>query len=177
MRAAHTAVIDTSLLLALAGARALERILFDAGCDWRVTPNVYGEVVSPTRDVLDQALAAGHLHLSAVDTTDPLQMREWTRWELVVDAGQAEVITLALTRGWVAGLEDRYAQRALDRDPGPGHWINAASVLLSAVRSGVLLESEADAMFATLDSYRGYCRRGVASLGKLGAIVGGMLHT
>jgi hypothetical protein len=172
MRATRPAVIDTSLMLALSGAGALERLLCDTGCDWRVTPIAYGEVAShATHDILDRAIGAGRVHLAAIETTDQSQMNEWARWELVVDVGQAEVIALALMNGWVAGLEDRHAQRALDRDAGPGHWTNTASLLLNAVQDGALSNAEAEELFAALDSYRGYCRRGAASLAKLQALI------
>jgi predicted nucleic acid-binding protein len=168
MTAKRRAVIDTSLILTLSGVGALEMLLSTSRQEWYVTPIVRGEVTRrETREIIDRAIAGGHLRLAEIDTMDQRQMDLWAEWEMVVDIGEAEAIALALTRTWIVCLEDRQAQRALDRKAGPGHWINAANLLLDAVADGVMSIADADAIFAALDSYPGYQKRGVSSLADL----------
>jgi predicted nucleic acid-binding protein len=168
MSARRPVVIDMSLILTLSGAGALERFLWASRVDWHVTPIVRREATRhESRDVIDHAIAAGHLQVTEIDITDQGQMDEWAKWELVVDIGEAEAIALALARHWVVGLEDRQAQRALDREAGPGHWLNAVNLLLDAVADRVLPFADADSLFTALDSYPGYRKRGVGSLADL----------
>jgi hypothetical protein len=162
------AVIDSSLILTLAGAGALELFLSTSRYEWHITPLVRGELTRPeTREIVDRAIAAGTLQVSAIESTNQPAMDRWTEWEMIVDVGEAEAIAVALSNGWIVGLEDRQAQRALDRREGQGRWINAANLLLDAVADGVLSLADADALFAALDSYPGYLKRGVRSLGQL----------
>jgi predicted nucleic acid-binding protein len=162
------AVIDMSLILTLSGVGALELCLSTSRYDWHVTPIVRAEATRrETREAIDRVIAAGYLCLAEIDTTDQSQMDEWAKWELVVDVGEAEAIALALVRHWVIGLEDRQAQRTLDREAGPGHWLNAVNLLLDAVADDVLILADADNLFTALDSYPGYKKRGVTSLADL----------
>jgi hypothetical protein len=168
MASKRPAVIDTSLILTLAGADALDLFLATSRYEWHITPIVRGELSRPeTREIVDRAIAAGTLHVSAIDSTDQPAMDRWAEWEMSVDVGEAEAITVGLSHGWIVGLEDRQAQRALDRREGQGRWINAANLLLDAVADGVLSLADADALFAGLDSYPGYLKRGVRSLAQL----------
>jgi hypothetical protein len=168
----RSAVIDMSLILTLSGAGALELFLSASRYDWHVTPSIRGAASRrEIRRVIDQAIAAGHLRLAEIDTADQSQMDEWAKWELVADADEGEAIALALARRWVVGLEDRQAQRALDREAGPGHWLSAVNLLLDAVVDGVMLLADADALFAALDSYPAYRKRGVTSLADLSCAV------
>jgi hypothetical protein len=165
MSARRPAVMDTSLLLALCGAGALDPLISTSRYDWYLTPLVRADATSAaTRDAVDRAIGAGWLQLAELDTANQAHMRAWTTWELEVDPGEAEVIALAVANEWMAGLEDRQAQRALDRERGKGHWINAIDLLQRAVRDSALSFAEADILFTSLSSYPAYHRRGVASL-------------
>lgn len=144
------------------------RILDSSRYEWHITPLVRGEIIRrDTRNVIDGAMTSGRLKVAEIDTTDSAQLDVWAEWEQVVDIGEAEAIALARTRGWLVGLEDRQAQRALDRRIGTGRWINATNLLLDAVTDAVMSLPEANAVFITLDSYPGYKRRDVEKLGDL----------
>jgi predicted nucleic acid-binding protein len=159
------AVLDASLVFTLSSAGILERSLISSRYEWHVTPLVRGEIVRrETRDVVDRAITSGRLRVAEIGVTDPVQLDAWVEWEQVVDIAEADAIALALARGWVVGLEDRQAQRALDRRIGAGRWINAANLLLDAVADDAMPLPEANAMFITLDSYPGYRKRGIERL-------------
>jgi predicted nucleic acid-binding protein len=159
------AVLDASLIFTLSSAGLLQRTLASSRYEWHITPLVRGEIVRrETRDVIDRAITSGDLLVTEIDTTDQIQLDAWAAWEQIVDIGEAEAIALALARGWVVGLEDRQAQRALDRTAGAGHWVNATNLLLDAAADGVMTFPEADAIFVTLDSFPGYKKRGIERL-------------
>jgi predicted nucleic acid-binding protein len=165
MHGKPAAVLDASLIFTLSSAGLLERILASSRYEWHLTPLVRGEIVRrEARNAIDRALAGGQLRAVEIDISDAVQLDAWADWELLVDAGEAEAIVLALARDWVVGLEDRYAQRVLDRRVGSGHWINATNLLLDAVKDEVMTLSDANAMFITLDSYPGYRKRRIERL-------------
>jgi predicted nucleic acid-binding protein len=161
-------VLDTSILLSFTGAGRFEIVLDNQRYEWCVTPLVRGELTRREyREPVDAAIAGGRLQLAAVDSTNEAELREWARWSAAVDAAEGEAIAIALSRGWLIAIEDRQAQRALDRTAGTGHWLNSANVLVDAVRDQRLALVEADAVFRSLDCYRGYEKRKVTTLAQL----------
>lgn len=168
MHGKPSAVLDASLIFTLSSSGVLERMLSSSRYSWHITPLVRGEIVRrETRVVIDRAIAAGQLLVIELDTSEQSQLDTWAEWGQLVDVGEAEAIALALARGWVIGLEDRQAQRALDRLVGPGRWINAVNLLRDAVADGLMTLAEANVIFASLDSYPGYRKRGIERLSDL----------
>jgi hypothetical protein len=158
-------VADASLLLSLGEASALHRLWEDPGRIWHVTPIARSEVrKDPTRSELSRALLSGRLAMAELDTDSEEELRLFAHWSDLVDAGEAEAIAVVLARGWVVGLEDLFAQRCVTREAGAEHWVNAATLLLSATRDGRMSMSDADAVFVRLDCYSGYRKRGIRSL-------------
>lgn len=100
-----------------------------------------------------------------LDTDSVQELRLFAHWSDAVDAGEAEAIAVALSRGWLIGIEDLFAQRRVTREAGTDHWINAAALLVSAVKQGRKSLTEADAIFVRLDCYGGYRKKGITSLG------------
>lgn len=164
----RTCVLDTSLILTLSATARVDFFLSTSRYDLVITPLVRGELVRrESREPVDLAISAGYVRAAELDTASEREMVLWSRWSRIVDAGEAEAIALAQARGWLVGLEDRPAQRALDRDVGAGQWINCVNLLLNAVDDGVLPIAEAEILFVKLDSYPGYAKRGAATLAAL----------
>src|SRR5690606_13666348 len=92
------------------------------------------------------------------------ERERWAKWSTLVDPGEAEAIAIAVSRNWLVALEDRKAQRALNRIAGAGRWINCVNLLLDAVDDDLLLEADADTIFRGLDCYGGYEKRGARVL-------------
>lgn len=158
-------VADASLLLSLGEASALQLLWEDPGRIWHVTPIARSEVKKdPTRSELSRAILSGRLAAAELDTDSEEEGRLFAHWSDLVDAGEAEAIAVALARGWVVGLEDLFAQRCVTREAGEAHWLNAATLLLSAARSRRMSMADADAIFVRLDCYSGYRKRGIRSL-------------
>ena len=164
---ARRGTVDTSILLTLGEASALSLLWEEPRYVWHITPIVRSEVTTePTRGELSRALLDGALSATELDPDSEEELQIFARRTGTVDAGEAEAIAVAVSRGWVVAIEDRYAQRRLREARVP--WVNSATLLLDAVRDGRMSLSEADATFVRLDCYPGYRNRGVRSLADLG---------
>lgn len=120
-----------------------------------------------TREPIENAIASGTLRIAEIDTTNPAELAAWLQWEGLVDLGEAEAIALSLVRGWKIAIEDRQAQRALDRNAGQGKWINTTNLLIDAVHDARLTVAAADQIFRKLDCYPGYAKRRIKSISSL----------
>lgn len=162
---ARNGVADASLLLSLGAASALHLLWNDPDRAWHVTPMARDEVRSePTRSELSRALLTGRLAIAGLDADSGTELQLFAHWSSLVHAGEAEAIAIALSRGWVVGLEDLSAQRKVTRAAGAEHWINSATLLVTAVRQGRMTIAEADAAFGQLDCYGGYRKRGIGTI-------------
>lgn len=158
-------VADASLLLSLGEASALHLLWADPDRTWHVTPIARSEVRSdPARSELSRAILSGRLATTELDTDSDQELRLFARWSDLVDPGEAEAIAVALARGWVVGLEDLFAQRRVTNEAGAANWVNAATLLVTAITNKRMSIGEADAIFVRLDCYSGYSKRGITSL-------------
>jgi hypothetical protein len=161
-------VVDASLLLSLGGASALQLLWDDPQHVWHITPIARGEIQSePARSEISRAILNGRLATAELDTDSKIELQIFARWSGLVDPGEAEAIAVAISRDWVIGLEDLFAQRRVTQEAGRRHWINAAALLIAAVEQTRMTLSEADAIFVRLDCYPGYRKRGVVRLADL----------
>lgn len=158
-------VLDASLLLSLGKARQLG-LLFDAReLELFITPTVRAQLLSDdTRQPVEEAIVAGQIRVVHVSSDDEAELDALAEWSQLVDEGEAEAIAVALARGWLVGLEDRAAQRAIRRRGGNPRWVGCADLLVLAVRGQRLALEEADAVFRSLDAYPGYAKRGIVSV-------------
>ena len=112
-----------------------------------------------------ESTLSGSINIVTVDSDDDRVLAHFAEWSQIVDPGEAEAIAVALSRDWLVALEDRQAQRQLDRRVGKGRWTNAAAVLVSMVQCGDMSVAEADSVFRLLYVFPGYVKRGVSSIG------------
>lgn len=158
-------VLDASLLLSLGKAGQLRLLLETAELDLFITPTVLGQLLSDdTRRPVEEAILAGRISVVHISSDDPAELDAVAEWSESVDEGEAESIALGVTRGWLVGLEDRAAQRAIRRRGGNPGWVSCADLLVLAVRAGRRTLEEADAVFRSLDVYPSYVKRGISSL-------------
>lgn len=158
-------VLDASLLLSLGKAGQLDLLRKAPEFHWHIAPIARSELRSAeTREPVEQAILGGTITPVELDSDDEGTTALFGEWAEVTDPGEAESIAIALAKGWLVALEDRDAQRRLDRLAGPGHWINCANILIAATRAGRLKLREADAIFQRLDVFPGYAKQGVQSI-------------
>lgn len=163
-----TCVLDASLLFALGKAGRLDVLFGAAELDLVIAPSALRELRSrETRAPVEEAIASGRLQVVAVSSNDSTELALLADLHGRVDEGEAECIALGLARGWLIGLEDRAAQRAvrlLGHNPG---YLTSADLLARAVRAARLGLEEAEAIFRSLDVYPGYRKRGIHSIADL----------
>ena len=127
--------------------------------EWHITPIVRGEIRSArTLDALNHAIIEGKVKTVEFDSDDDA-VHVFAKWRDWVDPGEAEAIAVSISRDWMVALEDRKAQRLMDREVGPGRWTNLLGILVSAVRSDELSVGEADGIFESLDVFAGYKKK------------------
>jgi hypothetical protein len=166
--ARRSCVLDASLVIALGKAGHADILRKVRSFEWHIGAIARGELVKPaTKRPVEQMIAEGVVKPVELDADDAAGMTLFAQWSESLDPGEAESVTIALSNGWLVGLEDLAAQRRLDRISGPGHWINCANVLIAAIREGGLTLVDADAIFAKLDVFSGYAKRGVTSLNQI----------
>lgn len=165
---ARPCVLDASLLTALGKAGQLDLLRKTRAYEWRIAPIARGELKKPeTRHPVEQMILDGVIRCVELDSDQSDALALFAQWSERVDPGEAESIAIALANGWLVGLEDIAPQRLIDREAGPGHWINCANILIDAVQSGSLSLAKADEIFRSLDVYPGYASRGIRSLAQL----------
>jgi predicted nucleic acid-binding protein len=161
-------LLDASLILTVSGGASFDLLWLNRRYEWLITPLVRRELKrQESRDPIEKAILSGRLRVVELDTTQPRDMATWVQWTSWVDAGEAEAIALAIVRGWRIAIEDRQAQRMLDRRVEPGRWINTTNLLVDAVHDKRLTVATADQVFRGLDCYPGYVKRGVSSIASL----------
>jgi predicted nucleic acid-binding protein len=161
-------VLDASLLLSLGKAGQLGLLYQAPEFRWHIAPIARGELLSAeTRGPVEQAILVGTITPVELAADEEAAIALFGEWTEVTDPGEAESIAIALANGWLVALEDRDAQRRLDRRVGPGHWINCANILIAAVHDGQLKLRDADVVFRGLDVFSGYAKRDVTSLVQL----------
>lgn len=161
-------VLDASLLLSLGKAGQADLLDKVPDFSWHIAPIARGELRSAeTREPIERAILAGVITAVELDSDDEPAMLLFADWSEVTDPGEAESIAVALANGWLVALEDRDAQRRLDRTVGRGHWVNCATLLIAAIRAERLTLAEADVIFQTLDVFSGYAKRGITTLVQL----------
>lgn len=158
-------VVDASLLISLGKAGRLGLLLDATELELFVTPTVRAQLQSnDTRGPVEEAIVAGRIQVLHLSSDDEAELNALAEWGELVDEGEAECIAVAVTRGWLVGLEDRAAQRAIRRRGGGPRWVGCADLLVLAVRARRLTVEEADAVLRSLDVYPGYEKRGIVSV-------------
>ncbi len=165
---ARPCVLDASILIALGKAGQVELLRKVPAFEWRIGPITRGELVKPeTKRPVEEMILDGVIQVVEQDSDHERGIELFSQWSDRVDAGEAESIALALSNGWLVGIEDLAAQRKLDRIVGVGHWMNCATLLIASVKARTLKLAEADAIFASLDVFGGYAKRGITSLSQI----------
>jgi predicted nucleic acid-binding protein len=158
-------VVDASLLISLGKAGRLGLLLDATELELFVTPTVRAQLQSnDTRGPVEERIVAGRIQVLHLSSDDEAELNALAEWSELVDEGEAECIAVAVTRGWLVGLEDRAAQRAIRRRGGGPRWVGCADLLVLAVRARRLTVEEADAVLRSLDVYPGYEKRGIVSV-------------
>jgi hypothetical protein len=116
----------------------------------------------PTLTALQAALAAGTVSAEAIDLGDPAEQEALRRFDSRVafrNRGDAEVMALAVTRGYIVGSDDRAVRSAANAEIGISRMAGTVDVLKWAVSEGRLTKAEAVNRLRALDVFSGIERQ------------------
>lgn len=167
---AEPAIVDSSTLLNFVLTTSLELLLSLCGYSFRIPPHVYAEIEPKRgREVLLPAIDQGRL-LVEVLTDEEMKQAEAlqapTR-EGGLDPGEAQVVAVAISRGWRALVDDKAAQRILRSKRGEGSWLTTPTIIVEAIKQGRLTVEEADTLREAMDEKASFRMKGFASFREL----------
>lgn len=93
----------------------------------------------PAKIELEEALRSGEVEVESVDLDNPEEQEALARYDAMPafhDRGDAEVIALAVTRGYIVGSDDQAIRRQVRNDLGPARIAGTLDVVVWAVRDG-----------------------------------------
>ena len=137
-------VLDTSILLNFVKIGRVE-LLGQLGTSVVLLDQVFDEVRRPKqRKVVKDAVTASTLDLQSV--RNPVEVALFTELRAGgrLGAGECAVLTVALTRNWVAGLQDRRAGTEGQRRCEDLVLYQTEDLVLKLIKSGHLTIEEAD---------------------------------
>ena len=131
-----TIVLDTSVLLNFVNIGRLE-LLGRLGVPVVLPEQVIDEIRRPgQREMVEDTVAAGILELHSIHSPEEVALFAHLRAGGRLGAGECAVLAVALTRHWVAGLQDRRARLEGQR--------RRKDLVLTLIRAGRLTVEEAD---------------------------------
>ena len=137
-------VLDTSILLNFVKIRQIE-LLDQVDTMIVLLDQVLDEVRRPDeRRAVEDAVAAGILHLQSVRNTVEVALFADLRADGRLGAGECAVLSVALTRGWVAGLQDKRACVEGHRRCQDLALCQTEDLVLELIQTGHLTLEEAD---------------------------------
>ena len=101
---------------------------------------------SDQRRAVEDAVAAGILHLQSVRNTVEVALFADLRAEGRLGAGECAVLAVALTRGWIAGLQDWRARIEGQRRCKDLALCQTEDLVLELIQTGHLTLKEADGL-------------------------------
>ena len=137
-------VLDTSILLNFVKIDRVE-LLGQLGTSVVLLDQVLDEVRRPNQNkTVKDAVAAGTLDLQSV--RNPVEVALFTdlRAGGRLGAGECAVLAVALTRNWIAGLQDRRARTEGQRRRGDLVLCQTEDLVLTLIKAGYLTIEEAD---------------------------------
>ena len=137
-------VLDTSVLLNFVKIGRIE-LLAQLGTSVVLLDQVLDEVRHPEqKEAVEDAVAAGILDLQSVRNPAEVALFAELRADGRLGAGECAVLAVALTRNWVAGLQDRRARVEGQRRRKDLALCQTEDLVLKLIRTGHLTLEEAD---------------------------------
>ena len=110
-------------------------------------------IVAEQREVLDTALADGHLTEVTFET--PEELRLFAELSAQVDPGEAACLAIAIARDGFVACDERGAFARITRERlGPDRTFTTPGLILEAIRAGVIDVKAADECKVLLEKHR-----------------------
>ena len=160
-----TIVLDTSVLLNFVNIGRLE-LLGQLDTAVMLPDQVFDEIKRPgQREAVEDAVASGVLDLQGIRNPSEVALFADLRADGRLGAGECAVLAVALTRHWIAGLQDRRARLEGQRRRKDLAICQTEDLVLKLIQAGHLTVEETDGFLvewttrhrfrARLTSFRG----------------------
>src|SRR5438445_789323 len=116
----------------------------------------------PARTALDTALASGAIAVESINVEDPAEQGALARFDARIafrNRGDAEVLALTVSRGYIVASDDRAVRSAAIAEVGATRLAGTVDFLKWAVSEGRLEKAAAIALLGTLDVGAGIIRQ------------------
>lgn len=163
-------IVDSSTLLNFILPGSLDLLLTLPGYSFRIPPRVYAGIEPERgREALLPEIEQGRIQVEIL-TDEEMEMSEAlqaaTR-EGGLDPGEAQVVAIAVSRGWRALVDDKAAQRILRSKRGEGSWTTTPVIIVEGIKQGRLTVGEADALREAMDAKASFRMKGFKSFREL----------
>jgi predicted nucleic acid-binding protein len=148
-------ISDACFLITFGNAGALGVVTSLQAHRVLVSARSLGEVTKPpARAALDAALAAGTIVVERIDFDKPAEQDALVRFDARMafrNRGDAEVLALAVSRGYIVASDDRAVRSAAVAEIGGKRLAGTVDFLKWAVSEGRMTKAGAVALLRTLD--------------------------
>jgi predicted nucleic acid-binding protein len=164
-----TVILDACLIITFGNVGELEVIASLQAYRVAIGSRSRGEVTrSPARAALDSLIASNRIEVQSVDLEKPAEQDALARFDARVafrNRGDAELLALAVCRGWIVGSDERAIRSAAMAEVGPRRLAGTIDFLSWAVNEGRLSNHAAVELVAKLDVGLGI-RKQLAATGR-----------
>jgi predicted nucleic acid-binding protein len=162
-------IVDSSTLLNFVLTGTLELLLSLPTYSVRIPPRVYAEIEPGRgREALLPVIEQGRLRVEIL-TEDEMRASEGLQVATpqgALDPGEAQVVAVAVSRGWRALVDDKGAQRVLKSQTGERRWLTTPEVIVEAIRRGCLTPEDADALRQAMEEKASFRMKGAYLLSR-----------
>lgn len=155
--------MDACLAITFGNASRLDVLTNLSGYRITISARALSEVLKPpARDVLWQAVGDQSIEVETVDLSNAEEQHALARFDALPafrDRGDAEVLALAITRGYLVGSDERAICRIVQTKLGQSHVVSTLDVVVLALRDERLSIDEAEELLERLDVGPAYLRR------------------
>ncbi len=146
---------DACLIITFGNAEALDLLTDLADYRIAVCPRVRDEIKKPpAASLLQDAIDNGSIETIALDPSDAKEQALLQQYDVRVgfhDRADAEVLALAVSRGYMVGTDDPAVRRAAMEGLGPNMVAGTLDILVWALRERRMHATDAEQLLATLD--------------------------
>lgn len=158
-----TLVLDACLVITFGNADALELVTGIEGYEVVIASRAIGEVRRPPASrSLRAALEERRIRSTAIDLSVAGEQDALARFDAMPafrGRGDAEVLALAVSRGYAVGTDERAIRRVVKAELTPRHLVSTLDVLVLAVRQGRMSARKAVRLLERIDVGPAYAKR------------------
>lgn len=158
-----TVVLDACLAITFGNAGALDLVTGIERYDVVIASRAIGEVTRPPAShALREAVEEGRIRSAAVDLSVPEEQDALVRFDTMPafrGRGDAEVLALAVSRGYAVGTDERAIRRVAKAELTSRHLVSTLDVLVLAVREERVSARKAAGLLGRLDVGPAYLKR------------------